>query len=245
MKHYIYLSIFLLHVYSCQKQDHVVEPTEYTLQEICLEGEYGVGVLFQEQNVQQDVYIFDQPQDSADTLAIWFRQANSTSSYMDVVSGDDVVKQSLIEYAYEVSGLPLISNDISSWVNVIYGYGSNGALLTGWVRFSDNLRVHKWSEYLQDRAQFVATCKTPVFYESPGGEALTIGLSYLYNDHTLEKRLDYLITPITVEGRWMKVKLSSPSVYCTDAIEKLSMIVWIPYLNEDGSPAVWFYTRGC
>jgi hypothetical protein len=49
-----------------------------------------------------------------------------------------------------------------------------------------------------------------------------------------------------VRGRWLKVRLVSPSDLCTtDKSPRTTTTGWIEYLDDKGRPKFWYYTKGC
>jgi hypothetical protein len=164
--------------------------------------------------------------------------ANGVTQY--AIAAPDSLRANLVEYGYEESGVPFDSADASGrWMRGILGFTSGGVAQVGWVDARrPGTRVIRWAEHLTDR---------PIFFPEPEHAAF-----FATADST--KRVPvprggddaYAIHPMEVRGRWLHVRVVTPSDNCEpDFTGGHTQMAWIRYLDDRGRPNVWYYTRGC
>lgn len=217
----------------------------YTAEYFCFDGYRGIGVVsVPASSGSYDIPALAEPMEGADQIASLVAEISSQSTVFSV-EGDMIAENALFEFAYEHPGLPVEAFE-GGWIKVRLGYNFSGNPITGWMENTLPLLVETWDTYLPDKATFLATCEKPVLYKLPEGEAFFPEVYFLNDDINKTKRPNYRIEKIEVKGDWMKVQLITPSDLCGEALQGAAITEgWIPFLLDDKSPAVWFYTRGC
>jgi hypothetical protein len=163
-----------------------------------------------------------------------------------VSSLSQLYSENIIEYAYEVSGLPIDGVDTSAnWLRVVYGFSKQGTPLRGWVKLQrPRYDILLWSTELQKHPLFFSPePKTPELYNHPGGEKARFRPERVSDSGP--QRFNYILHPIRVQGSWMQVHVVSPSDFCDQPAAPRSGDFWIRYLDNNGRPLVYYYTRGC
>lgn len=157
------------------------------------------------------------------------------------LSGKDIASNNLVEYGYEELGLPICEVNSNEWVQVMYGYDKNGEMLFGWVNTDENkTEVLMWNSFLKSQLIYFEDPDQIKFYKGINGELIDFELEpseYL--------TYDYIMKPMVIEGHWMKVEVVTPSDYCNEPSNPRNKVVWIKFLNNNGRPLVWYFTRGC
>lgn len=153
-----------------------------------------------------------------------------------------------VEVAYEERALPVLDRTPDGrWLNVGYAFDDEGASWTGWMDGKDpGLEYLPWPQWLQDRdILYFVNPDALAFHRTPDGDRVHLALV----PGAGSWRYDYVLHSIRTEGRWMEVRVVSPSDYCIlpdelaeDAAEAT---VWIEALDARGRPRVWTWTRGC
>lgn len=217
----------------------------YTVKNFCFDGYRGIGVASVPVSPgSYEIPVLIEPVEGADLVASLVAEITSAKKTF-AVEGDAVAEAALFEFTYEHLGLPVEAIE-GDWIRVRLGNDASGNPLSGWISNTVPLMVERWDTYLPERATFLATCDQPVLYHSPGGEAYLPPLKYVYDHSARTRRPDYRIKLLEADGQWMRVQLVTPSDLC-GASPQESVVTdgWVPYLLDDGSPAVWFYPRGC
>jgi hypothetical protein len=161
-----------------------------------------------------------------------------------IKSLQDIIANSFIEFEYEREGIPFVDYCKDSLIlKVIYGYGKKKNPLKGWIKF-DGTKMDRlfWNKYLfKQTLHFPRYLKSKYsFFEKPYGKRVSIKL--VPSEFT---EFDYTMHPLKVDDQWMYVKLVTPEDVCEDPKDKSEYLVWIKFLNKNGRPLVWYYTRGC
>ena len=165
-----------------------------------------------------------------------------------------------MEFGYETQGFPFheMTAD-SNWVRIIFGI-KNGTFQDGWVQtdlkkrnfffwresllksvlyFDNNVKIrsaHRYNTPDRDNSHYG-------FYDGdgPNGNKVEFDLE----PGTSSEKYNYIMHPIRTEGRWMEVRVVTPSDYCDQPANPKVKVLWIKFLDERGRPMVWYYTRGC
>ena len=156
------------------------------------------------------------------------------------IAAPDSLRPNLVEYGYEESGIPFDSVDASDrWVRAILGFAGDSARV-GWVDGQQRgVSVVRWVEQLSDRPLFFPKPEQAAFFATPDS---TQPVPRPPGDDDT-----YAMYPAEVRGRWMRVRLVTPTDNCVgpDSIPRTTRHAWIRYLDDRGRPNVWYYTRGC
>lgn len=208
------------------------------------EREYGVGVVRYEAMYTYSARdaVRAQPHVNSDTVAIldganlcFVTQAECVRSY-----------ERMIEYDYEIPGFAILSfNPDSSWARVTLNPYDRKDPPVGWVRLDrDSVSAVLWSDLLPQQYYMFFLKRSEIrFYTRPD---TTAPVDLALESHESSSRLDYGMQPLSVDGRFLRVELYSPSPYCvTPEPEVRPDTLWIEYLSEDLRPRIFFYTRGC
>jgi len=110
-----------------------------------------------------------------------------------------------------------------------------------------------WTEYIphQKYVFFIDSKENNLqFFSSPNGERKHIAIpdlkeriSLYGNTVWLVKDFDMVPTGYTAKGGWLQVDVSIPHDEGEDNFECKRVRAWIKYIDEEGRPLVWFYTR--
>jgi hypothetical protein len=150
--------------------------------------------------------------------------------------------------AYEERALPVLDRTSDGrWLEVGYAFDDEGVNWTGWVDGADpRVEYRSWSRWLQDWDIFYFVDPDDIHFH-PSPERDRVHLDLLPGAGSW--RFDYALYPIRTEGRWMQVRVVSPSDYCVppDELpeEALEVTVWIEALDAGERPRIWTWTRGC
>jgi beta-lactamase class D len=198
------------------------------------ETDLGVGVVGFARPVADTLRIRAEPDASAPVLTELRRPHDGPYQ----LAARDVAPH-LVEYAYEVSGLPFDSV-AGHWARVVYGYRLDEALLRGWIHLSDPRVFHApWSELLLRKSVTFRLGAPAELHASFGGPRLEEpGLApYLAG-------MDYDLDPVRAEGSWLLVRMRAPSA-CSAEQAAIETTAWVRHLTADGRPLVAPSTRGC
>jgi hypothetical protein len=201
----------------------------------------GIGVIF----FLQSAPTLDNPK--GDSVLI-YSKPNGRSSVVDrfIFDPKDRYRQFIntrfqskgsIEFDNETFGLPVRSSLARGWFEVIYDKNKQ----PGFVKISKSiLKYLTWRELLPKKFLFFQSVSDIQFFDSPNGKRQEFELAQL--EH---QKYDYIMKPITTEGNWMKVEIVTPSDNCHFPEIIVKAIFWIKYLDDNGRPLVWYFTRGC
>jgi hypothetical protein len=205
------------------------------------------------------VYLRDYPVDGgkADTLPlrtsprgrshvrgyfIWEPRGEHGWAYVVVAS--DSLAPNVLEFGYEVAGLPIDSiTPDRAWARALYGVDGAGRLLNAWVQLDSTIAGWLWwEEYLPARGGlYLMEPSRATFAAGPGGPALPSPLTpkYRQEDHWLEV--------LGSQGPWLRARFRQPAAICGAEAppEQVSDTVWLRFLDLRGRPLVWYFTRGC
>lgn len=202
----------------------------------------GIGILFfsSEPAGKTQVNIYEKNSAGSTVLGAFIREYMGNGQTTYTVQVNNLKEDNLTEYKYETLGLPFCETR-GNWVNVIYGYDVSGKVLTGWIEQKNGVTDHLiWREYLKSAMLFFEQTDKISFFDSPNGVNIDFKLQpspYLV--------FDYIMKPMDTSGNWMKVEVTTPSDYCNMPKDKVTRVFWIKYLDQNGRPLVWYFTRGC
>jgi hypothetical protein len=184
------------------------------------------------------------PDEEARPVALAFHEGYRLSLKAD----REGLHDGAVEVAYEERALPVLDRSPDGrWLKVGYAFDDEGVSWTGWVDGEDPRPEYRsWSQWLQDWGIFYFVDPDAIaFHRTPEGDRVHPELvpgagSWMF---------DYALYPIRTEGRWMEVRVVSPSDYCVSPHElpeeALEVTVWIEALDARGRPRIWTWTRGC
>src|SRR5574338_485222 len=105
----------------------------------------------------------------------------------------DTVRPNLLEYDYEIAGLPIDTMPGSRWVRVVYAFDLSRRLLHAWVRTApDSSGIVLWTRQLLERSLFFDPGREPAFFGRPAGAATAFPL------HATPP--DYVMHPLRTRG---------------------------------------------
>jgi hypothetical protein len=214
------------------------------------EQERGLGVAFPVASADtagrsaDTLLVLASADDSAPVIARFIRA--STGLYT-LEAGEDAVQGAGLSFGYEDVGLPLLDtagqdNHDTEWWRVHYATSANGGQLEGWVR-KDPTRIGAllWVDHLQQQPLYFLESDSISFHESIDGSRVEVRLA----PGDTQQPFDYILHSLETQGPWMRAEVVSPSDYCAQPPSPVRDTVWVRYLNPDGKPRVWYYTRGC
>lgn len=152
-----------------------------------------------------------------------------------------------LEVGYEERAFPLLEETPDGrWARILFAYDEEGGARSGWVDLSGpGIERVFWPEWLADApgrgALYFARPADIAFRSEPDGAAVELTLT----PGAGSWEYDYALHPLRVEGRWMEVRVVSPSDYCADPDSPLEATAWIRFLDDRDRPRVWYFTRGC
>lgn len=145
-----------------------------------------------------------------------------------------------VEFEYEENGLP-IDSLAGDWLRVVWATNEAGEPRTGWTRLRPDLEIHLWPDLLRERNLFFLDPGAVAFHSAPAGAAVDITLAPAPGTDPW----DYTMLPDSIDGRWMRVRLVTPSNYCADPAAPAEHTVWIEFLDARRRPRVFYHSRGC
>ena len=152
------------------------------------------------------------------------------------------VRPNMLEYAYEVSGVPIDSIDASGdWVRALIGIDASSTMLRGWAD-SRTAGVEKlmWAAHLpQQRPNVLDSARTMLFATRADAEAGRNGIAVPARPYTM--------TALEAAGALMRVRVQWPFEECSDpdSAKRNDREYWIRYLDARGRPLVFYASRGC
>jgi len=209
---------------------------------LALSKDKGIGVVYVASDLKGKVQvnIYEKGDLESKLLGVFISQdlGNGQTTYS--VQAKNIWTDNLIEFDYEKLGLPLCGIS-GRWLNVIYGYDKVGKALTGWIEKNNGATDYfLWKSYLKSVMLFFESPEQIEFFEKPYGVKIVFELQPSQN-----LRYDYIMKPLELNGDWMKVEVTTPSNYCNTPMKKRTETFWIKYLDQNGRPLVWYFTRGC
>ena len=146
-----------------------------------------------------------------------------------------------LAFGYEEIGLPALEVRGDGWVRVLVAVAADGATVEGWARPDEgSTRLLAWPDLLPGQPLWFLG--EPAFHDAPGGAERAIPLAPGSGG---TPPADYILWPLEVRGPWLRVEVVTPSDYCFDPAAPRRDTAWVRYLDPDGRPRTWFFTRGC
>jgi hypothetical protein len=216
--------------------------------------DYGIGLVYLAEHgpnsghlATDSILIFQEPAQTSKHIATLSQiVTNPIGNYHYLIvprQPSDI--QNMIEFSYEVNGLPFDSiNSTNTWVRVVYILSEDNIACKGWVKVqAPHTKIIIWKKYLnQGNLFFLPTSLPPRFYDKPNGNEVTFHLDKIGSKET---RYDYVLHAIKSEGDWLQVLVVSPSDYCFEPTNPRKKLLWIRYLDDSGRPLVFYSPRGC
>jgi len=166
------------------------------------------------------------------------------------ITSNFISDNQLIEFDYETEGLP-IQKLFDKEIKVIFGIDKNSNPVYGWVKFNPkSMSFYLWKDYLIEKAlYFTDSPNMYLFFSIPNGDTVRFSLTKDTSEYSKydEKEFifNYIMYPIEAQGNWLKVKVVTPADYCAKVVNPRKKILWVRYLDDNGRPLVWYYTRDC
>jgi hypothetical protein len=179
------------------------------------------------------------PARGAPVQAYLLQRAQTDSSPYALIAPSGL-SANLLEFGYEVVGLPVDSLDPElAWARVIYAFDATRHPQLGWVALDTaTVRLLLWSDFLPTQDLFLADSVPWAFADQPEGSPIPI-------PPPRDPR-DYILHPLMTRGPWLQVRVVIPSYTCQEPQPVAdTALAWLQYLDSAGRPRVWFYTRGC
>ena len=195
----------------------------------------GVGIVYlNDESERKSLDIYSRSDTSSYNLAKFLIEGRNY-----ILESSDLETGNLLEYGYEKKGIPIckVSKD---WVEVIFGFDENKKALTGWVKLDKQLGLLLWKTYLKEKLVFFEDPNEIKFYDKIEGQLIDFRLKP--SNHL---KFDYIMRPQKVDEDWMQVEVVTPSDYCNDPSDTKIKVFWIKFINKEGRPLIWYFTRGC
>lgn len=161
-----------------------------------------------------------------------------------IETAEEGLEDGALEVGYEERALPVMEVEgDGGWLLVSYAFDDGGGMHTGWVDSTDpRLEYVPWSGWLERQGVlFFVAPDSIAFFDGPDGEPIDLALL----PGAGSRRFDYGLYPLRTDGEWMEVRVASPSDYCGADAPAVDAQAWIRYLDPQGRPRVWYFTRGC
>lgn len=213
----------------------------------------GIGVAFLKVSLpgnmqyKDSILLFDST--FINTIGCFKFDNNDTLERFRLIS-NEIIENTLFEFAYETLGLPILEK-CKDKLKILIGTDKLGVSITAWIRLNEkSLGYYFWENYLvKQELFFLNTNSMYFFYDLPQGKRIDFKLIKDNSEFSeyLEKEFEYnyIMHPIEKRERWLKVEVVTPSDFCEDVLNPKKKTFWIKYLDENGYPLVWYYTRGC
>lgn len=165
------------------------------------------------------------------------------------------LRDGALEVGYEERALPVLeerdrSDGDGRWVRVSFASGEGEEPHTGWANSRgpgvEYIRRGDWLADAEARGPLHFLDPDSIaFFDEPGGARVYLPLV----PRAGSPGYDYALHPLRTDGSWMEVRVVSPSDFCHPSRDPAASEVnerrWIRFLDSEGRPPVWYYTRGC
>jgi hypothetical protein len=206
-------------------------------------SDLGVGLLhFTPPDQVDSLWLLSSPASTSAPSGLFVLDTVTPSMVRYAVIAPDSLVPNLVEYGYEILGLPIDTIRADGWVRAILGFRQTGEPHTTWVQpDTAALGLIQWKDHLpKQRVLFFRPGHPGILFANPADSApaITVGV---------EPPLDYTLEPLEVAGRWMRARVRHPFRWCQD-LDRDSVPtfeLWLEYLDSRGRPAVYYPTRGC
>jgi hypothetical protein len=183
--------------------------------------------------------LFDRPGDRA-PRGYFVYASDGQGGWTYAVLWPEAVTPNVIEFGYEIGGVPLDSITADRrWARLLPGFAAGDVPLRAWASLDTNrLEVLSWAQHLLEQELFFRSGVTPEFSDAPDGRRAGFPLA--------GDGRDYVLYPVAARGPWLRVRAVTPSDTCGQEAEaRQTAELWIRYLDGSGRPRVWYHTRGC
>ena len=155
--------------------------------------------------------------------------------------------EAMVETGYEVASWIVVAARSDGWVRFRFAPDPDGS---GWasrchLSASDPAIVYESWDARFGRETMISG---PLFFRARDRHALRRGPGPTY------PRTFWLVggdatelAPLEIRGDWMRVRATSPPLYCADPPPNRALVEegWIRWRDDAIGPWVWWYTRGC
>jgi hypothetical protein len=204
------------------------------------DSDRGIGLVVFSDTVGVDTLtVRESPDASSPVVARVARDREARMTF----DGPAGVAPSSVEYAYEVSGIPVLEvGRDTTWLRVQYGEDTTTrAVRAGWVRLVPGRVLYRpWVDLIFERGGSVLFGRVPraPYRASPDGPPVPPAL--------VEAGGGAALVPEAVRGDWMLVRARTPNDECDTAAARVrETLVWIRFLDGRRRPLVFYPPRGC
>ena len=198
--------------------------------------------------VPEPVAVFGSPSEAGsrigvlETLTPWYRDPDGDCEWIEVGFRSDATGERrpvrLMEYSYEEPGL-VVLEERDGWLRIELADGR------GWIRSVGQGNFHSYDELLRESLAYLTAAFDGAMWPSPGGTSLR-PLPEVWGPHLRTSPAVRVLDVVTVDGEpWLRIRLD-PEYGCGDPEGPLSAVEgWVPGYTAEGTPVVWFHSRGC
>jgi hypothetical protein len=153
--------------------------------------------------------------------------------------------ETMVETGYEVASWIVEEAREGGWVRFRFAPGPGGI---GWASTCHLAASDPPIAYESWEARFSGENAGPLFFRTRERHALRAGPGTGYRrSFWLPGYEGTELHPLEIRGDWMRVRVSSPPVYCAEPPPNRGIFEagWIRWRDEEIGPWVWWFTRGC
>ena len=182
------------------------------------------------------------PNEGAPVAAALLVERSEPGAWAYVMLAPAGLRPNLLEYEYEVSGVPIDSVDASgNWVRGLVGVDASNVMLRGWAD-ARTLGAEKlmWAEHLlQQRVSVLDAERSKLFATRADAEGERNGIAVPARPYTMHA--------LEASGPLMRVRVQWPFEECNepDSTKRNDREYWLRYLDARGRPTVFYASRGC
>jgi hypothetical protein len=156
-----------------------------------------------------------------------------------------LTSETMVETGYEVASWIVEEARDDGWVRFRFAPGSDGS---GWTSTCHLSAADPPIVFEPWEKRFAGKAAGPLFFRTRNRHALRRGpgaehprFFWLLGYEATE------LHPLEIRGDWMRVRVSSPPIYCADPPPSRGIAEegWIRWRDEESGPRVWWFTRGC
>ncbi len=152
---------------------------------------------------------------------------------------------SMVETGYEVASWIVEEAREAGWVRFRFAPGPDGS---GWASTCHLSASDPPIVYESWEARFAQESAGPLFFRTRERHALRAGPGTGYRrSFWLPGYEATELHPLEIRGDWMRVRATSPPLYCADPppTRGIAEEGWIRWRDDGQGPWVWWFTRGC
>lgn len=153
--------------------------------------------------------------------------------------------ETMVETGYEVASWIVKEARDDGWVRFRFAPGPGGS---GWASTCHLSASAPPLAYEPWEARFAGEAAGPLFFRTRNRHALRRGPGTEYpRSFWLEGYEATELHPLEIRGDWMRVRVSSPPIYCADPPPSRGIFEegWVRWRDAEVGPWVWWFTRGC